>query len=430
MSADLTPAAPEVSPGAPAALSADPRRKAALRYIFVSLALDVLGFGLLIPVGPKLVESLLHGGAGGTKDEAAPIVGSLMATWYFMSFLCAPILGVLSDRFGRRPVILLAMLGSGFDFFAQALSPNIAVLFITRAINGVTGASFTVASAYVADITPPEKRAAAFGMIGAAFGIGFVLGPALGGLLGQYDVRLPFYVAGGISILNALWGVFVLPESLPRERRAPIRLSRANPIGAYASLTRYPFVFAMAGSLFLLNLAQFILHATWALYTSHRYGWDTWHVGLSLCVVGIAAAIVQGGLARRIIPALGEPRALVVGIAIGVLSYLGYALAPEGWMIYAILAVGSIGGISQPACMSLITRTVGPTEQGSVQGALTSLQSLAGIAGPIIGGSVLARFIGPTPPFDLPGAAFVLSSLLCFFGLLIAMWAVSRTRHA
>ncbi|HZW08224.1 MAG TPA: MFS transporter, partial [Phycisphaerales bacterium] len=262
--------------------------KPAVSFIFITLLLDVLGFGLLIPVGPSLVKSLLHGGAGGTDAEAAKYVGALMATFYAMSFLFAPLLGVLSDRYGRRRVILIALLGSGVDYFAMALAPSLAWLFVTRVINGISGASFSVVSAYVADVTPPEKRAGAFGMIGAAFGLGFVIGPLMGGLLGSIDLRLPFYVAGGLTICNWMYGYFVLPESLPPERRSPVALARCNPVGAYANLARYPLVLGLAASLFLLNMSQFILHATWALYTEHRYGWAKWEIGLSLFAVGFA----------------------------------------------------------------------------------------------------------------------------------------------
>lgn len=403
--------------------------KPAVKFIFITLLLDVLGFGLLIPVGPSLVKGLMNGGAGGGTDEgAAPIVAGLMSTFYTMSFLFAPLLGVLSDRYGRRPVILISLLGSGLDYFAMALAPSIAWLFVTRAINGLTGASFIVASAYVADVTPPEKRSAAFGMIGAAFGLGFVIGPLAGGLLGSIDIHLPFYAAGGLTILNWLYGYFVLPESLPPERRSPIKLSRCNPVGAYWNLGKYPLVLGLAAALFLLNISQFMLHATWALYTEHRYGWSQLLIGLSLFTVGVTAAIVQGGLARKLIPKLGEPRAVLMGVAIGSLAYIGYGLVPHGWMIFVIIAAGSIGGIGQPACQSIITSSVDPREQGTVQGALSSMTSLAGIVGPLIGGGVFAYFISDHAPANLPGASFLLSGLLAVGGLVIIAWAFSRWR--
>jgi DHA1 family tetracycline resistance protein-like MFS transporter len=407
------------------------RHKPALAFVFITLMLDVLGFGLLIPVAPMLVESLLHGGRGGTEAEAAPIVGLLQATFYAMSFLFAPALGALSDRVGRRPVILISLLGSGLDYLAMALVPTIGWLFVTRVINGITGASFSAVSAYVADVTPPEQRAAGFGMIGAAFGLGFVIGPLLGGSLGAIDIRLPFYVACGLSLANWLYGCFILPESLPPALRSPFRVARANPVGAYAALTRYPLVMGMAGALFLLNMAQFALHATWVLYTSHRYKWTPWDVGLSLFAVGIGAAVVQGGLARRIVPALGERRSLMLGLAIGVASYIAYGTATEGWMIYVIIVVASVGAVAQPAAQALITREVGPTEQGAVQGALASLTSLAGIVGPMLGAWTLALFISDSPPWsgspiDLQGMNFYVSAALALFGSMIAAWAIRR----
>lgn len=419
-------AQPGAARGMEAALQLMSARKPATVFILITLALDVLGFGLLIPVGPKLVQSLLNNGQGGNEAEAAPVYALLSSTFYTMMFLCAPMLGVLSDRFGRRTVILVTLLGSGLDFMAQALSPNLTWLFVTRAINGMTGASFGVATAYIADVTPPEKRASAFGLIGAAFGLGFVIGPVLGGLLGEVDIRLPFYVAAGLTLLNWLYGLLVLPESLPPERRAPLRLSRANPVGAMVHLTGKPFILLMACSLFLFNLAQFGLHATWALYTAHRYHWPPWLVGMSLMTVGLCAAAVQGGLARRLIPALGERRALLLGLLMGVVAYAGYGLATSGWMIFVVIVIGSLGGISQPACNALITRAAGATEQGAVQGALASLNSVAGIIGPLIGGSVLAYLISGRAPIDLPGGSFLLCAAISALGWLVA-WAAVRT---
>lgn len=403
-----------------------PPRKPAVGFIFITLMLDVLGFGLLIPVAPRLVQSLLHGGLGGTEDEAAPIVALLMTTWYTMSFFCSPVLGALSDRVGRRPVILIALFGSGLDFFAQALAPSLMWLFITRALNGVSGASMTVANAYIADITPPHKRAAAYGMIGAAFGLGFVIGPILGGVLGDISIRLPFYVAGGLTLVNWMYGLFVLPESLPRESRSHIKLSRLNPVGAFGVLLRYPIVAKLAASLFLLNMAQFALHATWVLYTGHRYGWGPKAVGISLAIVGVGTAIVQGGLTRKIVPRLGERWSLLLGIGLGVVAYAGYGLATQGWMIYVIIAFASLGSIAGPAAQALITRTVRPDEQGTVQGALTGLQSVAGIIGPLVGGLTFAYFISDKAPFELPGAAFFVGSAMSALGLIVAAWAVRR----
>jgi DHA1 family tetracycline resistance protein-like MFS transporter len=405
------------------------RRKPALVFIFITLVLDVLGFGLLIPVAPKLVESLLHGGQGGTEAEAAPFVAGLQSLFYAMAFLFAPALGVLSDRVGRRPVILISLFGSGVDYFMMAMAPTLGWLFVTRIINGLTGASFSVASAYVADVTPPERRAVGFGLIGAAFGLGFVIGPIIGGVLGNIDIRLPFYVAGGLTMVNWLYGLFVLPESLSPENRSPFRLRRANPIGAFYALGRYPLVAGMAVALFLVHMAQFALHATWVLYMTHRFSWTTLNVGASLAVVGIGSAVVQGGLARRMIPALGERRSLMLGLATGVLAFIGYGAATEGWMIYTIIAIASIGAIAQPAAQGLITKEVSSNEQGAIQGAIASLSSLAGIIGPLIGGITLAYFIQDPPPFPdspirLDGMNFYISAVIAALGWVAAAWAV------
>jgi len=395
----------------------------AVRFIFFTILLDVLGIGLIIPVAPRLVENL----QGEGESAAAYSVAILGATYAAMQFIFAPILGSLSDRVGRRPVILISLLGSGLDYIAAAFAPTLAWLFVTRAINGISGANITAASAYIADVTPPEKRAAGFGMMGAAFGIGFVVGPLMGGVLGSYDLRWPFLAAGGLSLLNALYGYFVLPESLKPEHRRPFSFARANPISSLRNLQKYPLVLGLSVVLFLANIAQFALHTTWVLYTKHRYGWSPRDVGFSLFAVGISAAIVQGFLARKIIPKIGEKRAVLFGLAIGAVAYLGYGLATQGWMLIAILLVGSLGGIFQPASQSLVTQSVRPDEQGGVQGAITSLQCLAGILGPAVGGSLFGYFArrdGAQP--YIPGASYFASSILCLMSLGVAIWVFRR----
>jgi DHA1 family tetracycline resistance protein-like MFS transporter len=406
-------------------------RKPALGFIFITLMLDVLGFGLLIPVGPRLIEDLQHGGVvqaatqPGVEAQAAGAVGLLASTYAVMQFLLAPILGSLSDRFGRRPVLLIALFGSGLDYFAMALAPSLWILFVTRAINGLSGASFTVGSAYVADVTPPEKRAAGFGLIGAAFGLGFVIGPAIGGFLGEHNHRWPFVAAGCLTLLNWLYGLFVLPESLPSERRGHFSLKRANPIGAFYGLGRYPFVARMAAAFFFLNLAQFGLHATWALYTQLRFEWGPRAIGWSLFAVGIGAAVVQAGLARRLIPVLGERRAVVAGLALSVLAYVGYGLANHGWMMYVVIAIGSLAGIGMPALQAMISHTVRPTEQGAVQGALTAVNNVAQIVGPLIGTGVFQHFVSDTIATKVPGAAFFSSAILALIGWVVVVWAMN-----
>lgn len=397
----------------------------ALSFIFFTLLLDVLGIGLIIPVAPKLVAQL--SGHEGHLPEAAGIVGLLTATYAAMQFVFAPILGSLSDRFGRRPVILVSLLGSGLDYFAMALAPTLPWLFVTRALNGLSGANITACAAYIADVTTPEKRAAGYGLMGAAFGLGFVLGPLMGGMLGKIDIHYPFYAAGALTLLNWLYGYFVLPESLPPERRRAFSWARGNPVGVFKHLAGKPLTLGLAAVLFMLNLAQFGLHATWVLYTGFRYGWDERAVGYSLAVVGIGAAIVQGGLARKVVPRLGEARSILLGIAIGVCAYIGYGLATQGWMIYAIIAVGSLGAIFQPACQALISKSVSPMEQGEVQGALASLQCVANLLGALIGGHIFEYFASDRAPISLPGASFFVSALFAAIGLGIAAWILTRS---
>lgn len=412
----------------------------------MTLLLDVLGFGLLIPVAPHLVMKLqadngfVAASVGDAEAAAAPVVAWLGTTYALMQFFFAPVLGALSDRFGRRPVLLTALFGSGLDYFAMALAPSVPWLFVTRAINGLSGASMATANAYIADITAPQKRAAAFGMIGAAFGLGFTIGPLMGGVLGAEelriwktglvwhgDIRYPFYAAGIITLVNWVYGYFVVPESLDKEHRShAFDRARANPVGALHGLRKYPFVFTLSGAFFLINTAQFALHSTWILYTGHRYGWDEFRSALSLFTVGVCAIVVQGGLARRIIPALGETRALVLGLAMSVCAFVGYALATQGWMIYATIVATSLGGIAMPAAQAIITHRVSPKEQGRVQGALSSVQNLAAIVGPLIGGYVFAYSIKEGAALHVDGLVYFTSALLALVGTLIAVFAATK----
>ncbi len=408
------------------------RHAPAIRFIFLTLLLDVLGIGLIIPVAPKLVQSLqAAGGGGGTEAEASPIFGLLSATYSLMLFVFAPILGSLSDRVGRRPVILISLLGSGLDYLAMALAPSLAWLFVTRAINGISGANMSVASAYIADITPPHKRAGAFGMLGAAFGIGFVLGPLMGGALAHWiGPRAPFVGAAILTLLNWLYGYFVLPESHPMERRRAFSWSRAHPFGAFRHLRRYPVVVGLFVSSFLVNVAQFALQNVWVLYTGYRYGWKEFAVGASLAVVGVGAVIVQGFLARKLIPRLGEARSLLIGLVIGMLAYLGYGLATHGWMIYAIIAVASIGAIAGPALQAILSRAVPATEQGELQGAGMSLTAIASILGAILGSELFAHFIAAERAVKVPGAPFFASAILSVLALANAVVVLRRMQKA
>lgn len=400
-------------------------RKPGLGFILITLVLDILGIGLIIPILPRLIEIL----QGGSVVAASTTYGLLAALYSLMQFLFAPLLGSLSDRFGRRPVILGSLFGSGLDYLLLAFAPTLPWFFLGRIVAGITGANFAAATAYIADVSPPEKRAANFGLIGAAFGLGFILGPALGGLLGNVGLRVPFLVAGGLTLLNWLYGWLILPESLAPENRRPFSWGRSNPVGALLDLRRHPMVFGLTGAYFLIYLAHQCLPAVWVLYTSYRYHWTVGQTGVSLAIVGLMAAIVQGGLTRVIVARLGEQKATILGLAAATFTYVGYGLATEGWMIYVILVFGSLGGITSPAIQGLISRSVGADEQGGVQGSLSGLASIAGIVGPPVAARLFGYFISPNAPVYLPGAAFFFSALLVGAALVLAGRSFRRAAH-
>ncbi len=397
-------------------------RKAGLGFILVTLFLDILRFGLIIPILPNLVKEFVGGNAG----EAAVYSGWLISAYAVMQFICSPIVGSLSDRFGRRPVLLASNVGQGLDYILMGFAPSLGWLLVGRLIAGVTGASFGTATAYIADVSPPEKRAQNFGLIGIAFGLGFIFGPLLGGVLGHIDLRLPFFASAALTLANATWGLFVLPESLTPEHRRPFSWARSNPIGTLKALGRYPLVLSLVGSVVLLNIAQRGLESTWVLSSFTRYGWDELASSISLAVVGLSAAIVQGGLVRRIIPALGERKALVVGVLISTIAFVLYAFAPTGWSIYLILPFGALGGISAPAGQSLMSRSVPPNEQGMLQGGLTSLTAITQIVGPPIATHLFDFFISPRAPFYFPGAAFLAGAVLLAVALALIIRAFAK----
>lgn len=389
-------------------MSASSARQPALGFIFVTLVLFVLGFGLIIPVLPGLITQF----KGGSVSDASHAFGWLVGIFALMQFFASPILGALSDRFGRRKVILIALSGMAIDYVVMGLAPNLTWLFIARIISGVTAGALATCNAYIADVTPPEKRAQGFGLVGAAFGLGFVIGPALGGILGHINLRLPFFVAAGCVGVNWLYGAFVLPESLPPERRRAFEWKRANPVGAMGVLRKFRGVFDLAGMYFMFSLAQVMLQSIWVLYTGYRYGWSTRQVGLSLGLVGIMSAVVQGRLVRPIIARLGERRALVTGLLLSASAMAGYGLAPSGWMIFLFIPLGSFGGMAGPAAQSLITRHVPPNEQGAVQGSLASLVSLASIFAPPLAAWSFGACIAANGRLHLPGIAFFEASAL------------------
>ncbi len=397
-------------------------RRGAVPFVLVTVALDTLGVGLIIPVGPRLVGSFL----GGDLGAASHYFGLLLALYSVMQFAFAPVLGGLSDRFGRRAVILLSLLGAAGSYLTSALAPALGWLFLGRTVAGITGASFSAAGAYVADVTPPEKRAQSFGLIGAAFGLGFILGPALGGLLGGFGLRVPYFVAAGLNFLNLLYGLFVLPESLAVQNRRSFSLKRANPIGSLRALGRHPVVLDLTGTMMCAFLSQMILQGVWALYSQARFDWSVRSVGVSLMVVGLGTALVQGVLVRALTPRLGERRLLVLGLSLSVAGHLGFALATQGWMMYAVLVPFTLGGLAGPATQAIITSAVGPKEQGELQGSLNSLSGLAAIIGPLLGTGLLAHFAPETAHPRVPGAPFFAAAAISAIGLVLALRLFAR----
>jgi MFS transporter, DHA1 family, tetracycline resistance protein len=399
-------------------------RGAAVAFIFVTILLDMLALGLIMPILPKLVESFVD------KDtaRAARIFGLFGTGWALMQFFFSPVLGALSDRFGRRPVVLLSNFGLALDYVLMALAPSLSWLFVGRLISGVTSASISTAFAYIADITPPEKRAAVFGKVGAAFGAGFILGPAIGGLLGGMDPGLPFWVAAGLSFVNTLYGLLILPESLPRDRRSPFRWKQANPFGALHLLRSDRVLAALSMVNFITQLAHVVLPSTFVLYATYRYGWDTTTVGLTLAMVGICAMAVQGAAIGPIVQLFGERRSLLLGLVCGVAGFLIFGMASSGKLFWLGIPVMALWGVAGAAMQALMTQRVPPDRQGQLQGALSSVQSLSQLVGPFLFTMTFAYFIGASAPLKLPGAPFLLASALVALALIVAARTLARTR--
>jgi DHA1 family tetracycline resistance protein-like MFS transporter len=391
-------------------------RKAALAFIFVTVVLDMLALGIVIPVLPGLIEDFL----GGNTARAAEVNGLFSTVWALMQFFAMPIMGALSDRYGRRTVILVSNLGLGLDYVLMALAPSLAWLFVGRVISGICAASISTAMAYIADVTPAEKRAGSYGLVGMAFGVGFIFGPAFGGLLGSVDPRLPFWAAAALSLANAAYGWLVLPESLPVERRRPFAWRRANPVGSLKLLRSHPELAGLASAAFLSNLAHAAIPVTFVLYASHRFGWDTKAVGLSLAVVGASSALVQGFLVGPMVRRYGERRVMLTGLLAGALGYTIYAFAPSGaWFLVGIPVV-ALWGLAGPAGQGLMTRRVGADEQGALQGANGSVQGVATMIGPLMFAATFAWAIGTGAHWNLPGAAYLLAGMMLTGAALLA----------
>ena len=396
-------------------------RRAALAFVFVTVLLDILAFGMIIPVLPHLLASFLEGNLART----AIVHGLFASSFMVMQFVFSPVQGALSDRFGRRPVILLSNLGLGLDFLLMAVAQTLPLLFIGRVLSGITSASFTTANAYIADVTAPADRAAAYGKLGMAFGIGFVLAPAVGGLIGDANPRLPFWIAAGLSLANFCYGYFVLPESLPPDRRSPFSWRRANPVASLSFLSHHPEVFALAGVVFLMQLAHIVYPSVFVLYSDYRFDWGAKTVGFTLAGVGVLSIIVQGGLIKRFIKAFGERRTLLLGLAFGTTGFVLYGLAPSGAWFWAAMPVAALWGIATPAAQALMTRQVSPTEQGRLQGSIVSLSSVAGILGPTIFTRAFSDAASRGPHNPWVGVTFWLAAAMLAAGLLLA-WRATR----
>jgi MFS transporter, DHA1 family, tetracycline resistance protein len=392
--------------------------RAAFAFILVTVLFDFLAFGIIAPVLPNLIIQF----EGGNISSAAAITGYFGFAWALMQFIFSPILGAWSDRFGRRPVILISCFGLGLDYIFMALAPSLKWLLVGRIISGITASNISSAFAYVTDVTPAEKRAKQFGYLAASFGMGFIIGPAVGGFLGNINLRFPFWAAAALSLANAMYGLFVLPESLPKERRSKSAWHMANPLGSLTLLRSHRQLFGLATVMTLFYLAQQSLPAVFVIYTQYRYAWTKGDVGLSLAVVGVSTSIVSGMLVGPFVRRFGERRSVVSGLTFGTLGFLSFAFAPRGWMFLCAIPFLGLWGIAGPSVQSLMSRRVDPTSQGKLQGAINSIRAISGMIGPLLFTQVLALAISPSIPIHFPGASYFLAAVLLFSSLLLAVY--------
>jgi DHA1 family tetracycline resistance protein-like MFS transporter len=402
-------------------------RKAALGFIFVTLLIDVIGLGIIIPVMPSLITELING----DLSTASMYGGWLIFAYAVMQFFFAPILGGLSDRFGRRSVLLISLFGFGVDYLFLAFAPTIGWLFVGRVIAGIMGASITTATAYIADVSPPEKRAQNFGMVGAAFGLGFIIGPVIGGVIGlHFGARAPFIAAACLTLVNWLYGYFILPESLPKENRRPFEWKRANPLGSLLQFRKYPVVLGLVTSIVLIYLSAHATQSTWSYYTMEKFGWNEAWVGYSLGAIGLMIALVQGVLIRIIIPRIGQERGVYIGLGLYCVGFTLFAFATQGWMMFAFLIPYALGGIAGPSLQGIMAGQVNSNEQGELQGALTSLISVTSIVGPPVMTNLFAYFTSSASSIYFPGAPFLMGSVLSLISSLLARRSLKRTLAA
>ncbi len=400
------------------------KKQAAVGFIFITMLIDIIGWGIIIPVIPSLIKELIHGDI----SEAAKYGGWLTFSYAITQFIFAPIVGNLSDKFGRRPILLISLFVFSLDYMLLAFAPTITWLFVGRILAGITGASITTASAYIADISTSENRAKNFGLIGAAFGLGFIIGPVIGGLLGQYGARVPFYAAAILCMLNFLYGYFILPESLDKENRRNFEWKRANPIGAFLHLKKYPNLIGLIIAIFILYVGSHAVQSNWSFYTMYRFNWDERMVGISLGIIGLLVGLVQGVLIRWINPKIGNVKSIYLGLLLYTIGMFLFAFATESWMIFLFLIPYCLGGIAGPALQAVVSENVKPSEQGEIQGTLASLMSASAIIGPPMMASVFYFFTHDEAPFKFPGAPFVLGGVLMLISTVLA-YRTLRKKH-
>ena len=398
----------------------------ALLFIFITILINMIGFGIIMPVMPQLVMDV----TGLGRAEAARWGGMLSLAYAVMQFVMMPVMGSLSDRYGRRPVILGSLAAYSFDFLLMAVAPTLAILFAARILAGSFAATFTTANAYIADISPPEKRAANFGLMGAAFGLGFIIGPAAGGLIGEeFGHRAPFYAVAALGSINLVYGWFFLPETLAPENKRHFEWQRANAFGSFRHFRQYPVILPIAATMFAYQLAHWAFPSVWAYYAGERFGWSAKQIGFSLMAVGFASAIVQGGLARIVIPKFGERKAAFFGIAVAVITYFGYGAISVGWMVYPLIAFGALAGFTAPSLQGIMSRTVPADAQGQLQGAIGSVNGVSMIVGPVMMTQIFAAFSKEGAEIYFPGAPFILASFLTALAIIPLMSAVGRIQR-
>lgn len=396
--------------------------KHALLFIFLTVLLDIIGLGIIIPVMPELIMKLTHEGL----SRAAVYGGWLMMLYALMQFFCAPIIGNLSDRFGRRPVLLFSLMAFSGDYLIMASAPTIAWLFVGRIFSGIAGATFTAANAYIADVSPPEKRAQNFGLVGAAFGLGFIIGPVVGGLLGQFGARVPFLAAASVAFINLIYGFFVLPETLTDARRRAFSLKRANPLGTFLQIRKYPAVVGLLGAMFLYQIAHDANPSIWSYYTMKKFDWTERQVGYSLGLVGLLIAIVQGGLTRKVIPYLGAKKVVYGGLVLFSVAFLSFSLAPKGWIILIALIPFALGSMAIPALKGIMSNRVADNSQGELQGAITSLISFTAVISPMMMTQLFGYFTSAEAPVYFPGAPFLAASFTSLAAVLVFAAVIRR----